>query len=76
MHLEPQYQNKVITGVYLEELSVIVHEKEHQGFTLRSSQFLILNQCSLKGAADQGPVISLIENNKKKQSKSEIIPSY
>ena len=45
--------------VYLEEVSVIVHEKQHQGLTLGLSQFMILDNCPLKSATDQGPVINL-----------------
>ena len=47
--------------LYLEELSVMLHEEEYQSFTLRSRHFTILNKRSLKSAADQGLVISLKE---------------
>lgn len=47
------------TEVHLEELSAIVHEKEHQRLTLGPSEFRILNESSLKCATDQSPVISL-----------------
>lgn len=56
----PRFQNNSTgTEVYLEELCVIVHKKQYQGFTLGSIEFMILNNCLLKSAADQGPVISL-----------------
>ena len=48
--------------VYLDELSAIVHEEQHQGFALVSSQFKIQDDCSLKSAAHQGPVIDLKGN--------------
>lgn len=53
--------------MYFEELSAVVHEKQHQGFALGSSQFMILDNCSLKRAADQGPVISLEGNTPENQ---------
>ena len=57
------FTNKTERGeVHLEELSVTVHEKQNQGFTLGSSQFVILDNCSLKSAADQGLIISLKGN--------------
>lgn len=48
--------------MYLEELRVLVHQKQHQDFTLGSGQFLILENRPLKCSADQSPVISLTEN--------------
>lgn len=57
--------------MYLEEVSMIVHEKQHQGLALGSSQVMILDNCPLKSATDQGPVISL----KGKQSRKSVIDS-
>lgn len=44
---------------YLKELSAIVHEEKQQVFTLGSSKIIILDNCSLKHVAHQGPVVSL-----------------
>lgn len=50
--------------MHLEELSVIVHEKQQQGLALGSSHFVILHHRSLKGAADQSSVVNLkVKNN-------------
>lgn len=61
MMIKTKFLNFAEAIVYLEELCVIVHEKQDQGFTLRSSQFRVLNNCLMKTAADQNPVISLKE---------------
>lgn len=43
---------------------MVVHEKQHQSLALGSSQIMILDDCPLKSAADQGPVISLTGNTR------------
>lgn len=53
--------------MYLEELIAIVHEKQQQVFALASSQFMILDNYSLKSAADQGPVVNLKGNTLESQ---------
>lgn len=59
--------------VYLEEVSVIVHEKQHQSLALGSSQFMILDNCPLISATDQGPVINLKGNTRKSVIDSNIL---
>lgn len=66
-----RYLDKEIP-TYLEEFIAIVHEKQQQLFTLASSQFMTLDNCSLKRLADQGPVISLQRNTPDSQQGSKI----
>jgi len=44
--------NSERTEEYLEELGVIVHKKEHQSFSLRPSQLMVLNKSPLESATD------------------------
>ena len=47
---------------YLEQLSVVVHEEQHQSLNLGTAEILVLDDSFLEHSADQGPVFSLEQN--------------